>query len=90
MREVRLLASLQDENISRVLAVSATSGRARTSSRTWGLHLGKGLKTGLRIRIHFIRIRIPGFNDQKLKKLQLKKFFFFFLKNYNLPIPRPP
>jgi hypothetical protein len=31
MREVRLLASLQDENISRVLAVSATSGRARTS-----------------------------------------------------------
>jgi hypothetical protein len=44
MREVRLLASLQDENISRVLAVSATSGRARTSSRSWGASLGEGVK----------------------------------------------
>jgi hypothetical protein len=65
----------------------------------------------LRIRIHFIRIRIQqfrlnnnpdpdpiriqGFNDQKIgKKFQLKKkilLFFFFIKNYNLPIPsRPP
>jgi hypothetical protein len=63
-------------------------------------------KAGLRIRIHFIRIwiqhfrlntdpdpdpiRIQGFNDQKLKKIQLKKkLHFFWIKNYNLPIPRP-
>jgi hypothetical protein len=52
---------------------------------------------GLRIRIHFIRIRIQhfrmntdpdpiriqGFNDQKLKKITAEK-------NCNLPIPRPP
>jgi hypothetical protein len=37
-------------------------------------------------------IRIQGFNDQKLKKkLQLKIFKnFFLIKNFNLPIPRPP
>ncbi len=62
---------------------------------------------GLRIRIHFIRIRIQhfrlnsdpdpdpiriqGFNDQKLEKNYSWKFFYIFLiKNYNLPIPRPP
>jgi hypothetical protein len=53
----------------------------------------------LRIRIHFLRIRIKhfrlntdpdpdpirirGFNDQKLKKK-------ITAENYNLPIPRPP
>jgi hypothetical protein len=47
------------------------------------------LKAGLRIRINFIRIRIQhlriqGFDDQKLN------FFFFLIKNCNLPIPRPP
>jgi hypothetical protein len=62
-------------------------------------------KAGLRIRIHFIRIRIqhfrlntnpdpdpiriPGFNDQKLrKKLQLKKkinFFFFQKLQFTYP-----
>ena len=37
-------------------------------------------------------IPIQGFNDQKFeKKLQLKFiFYFFFIKNCNLPIPRPP
>ncbi len=35
-------------------------------------------------------IRIPGFNDQKLKKNYNWKFFlyFFLLKNCNLPIPK--
>jgi hypothetical protein len=63
-------------------------------------------KAGLRFRIHFIRIRIQhfrlntdpdpiriqGFNVQKLKKkFQLKKkLSFFWIKNYNLPIPSPP
>jgi hypothetical protein len=38
-----------------------------------------------------IRIRIQGFNDQKLKKnYSWKKLTFFWIKNYNLPIPRPP
>jgi hypothetical protein len=36
-------------------------------------------------------IRIQGFNDQKLKKNTAeKKVNFFWIKNYNLPIPRPP
>jgi hypothetical protein len=67
-------------------------------------------KSGLRIRIHFTRIRIQlkhfrlntdpdpdpiriqGFKDQKWKKklLLTKKLNFFWIKNYNLPIPRPP
>ncbi len=63
-------------------------------------------KPGLRIRIHFIRIRhfrmntnpdpdpvrIQGYNDQKLKKITAEKIFwnFFWIKNCNLPIPRPP
>jgi hypothetical protein len=58
------------------------------------------LKTGLRIRINFIRIRIQhfrlntdpdpdpiriqGFNDQKLEKN------YSWIKNNNIPIPRPP
>jgi hypothetical protein len=45
----------------------------------------------LRIRIHLIRIRIKpqGFDDHKLQKnLQLEKKIS--IKNYNLPIPRPP
>jgi hypothetical protein len=42
-----------------------------------------------------IRIRIQsgakGFDDQIFKKvLQLKKITFYLIKNYNLPIPRPP
>jgi hypothetical protein len=34
----------------------------------------------------------PGFNDQKMKKkIKLKIFLiFFFIKNCNLLIPRPP
>jgi hypothetical protein len=36
-------------------------------------------------------IRIQGFNDQRLKNITAeKKIKFFFIKNYNLPIPRPP
>ncbi len=36
-------------------------------------------------------IRIQGFNDQKLKKITAeKKLNFFLIKNYNLPITRPP
>jgi hypothetical protein len=34
-------------------------------------------------------IRIQGFNDQKLK-YSWKKIYFSFIKNCNLPIPRPP
>jgi hypothetical protein len=59
---------------------------------------------GLRIRIHFIRIRIQhfrlnidpdpiriqGFNDQKLKKITAEKITNFWIKNYNVPLPRPP
>jgi hypothetical protein len=42
------------------------------------------------------RIRIPdpdpGFDDLKLEKITVekKKLIFFGIKNYNLPIPRPP
>jgi hypothetical protein len=36
-----------------------------------------------------IGIQIQGFNDQKFK-IDEKKIKFFFIKNYNLPIPRPP
>ncbi len=36
-------------------------------------------------------IRVQGFDDQKnLKKSTAEFFFFFLIKNYNLPIPRPP
>ncbi len=37
-------------------------------------------------------IRIQGFNDQKFQKNYSLKFFlnFFYIKNCNLPIPRPP
>ncbi len=67
------------------------------------------LRPVLRIRIHFIRIRIQhfrlntyldpigiriqGLNDQKLRGKKIKaekKINFFGIKNYNLPIPRPP
>ncbi len=37
-----------------------------------------------------IRIRIPGFNDQKLKKNYSWKIFFLLIKNYNLSIPKLP
>ncbi len=56
----------------------------------------------IRIRIQWIRmeantdpdtdpdpIRIQGFNDQKFKKITAEKKKFF-IKNCNLPIPRPP
>ncbi len=58
-----------------------------------------------RIRIHWVRIRhfrpstepdpdatrIQGFDDQKLKKITVrKKFYIFFFKKCNLFIPRPP
>ncbi len=42
------------------------------------------------------RIRIPdpdqGFDDLKFKKITTEKkiFFFFWIRNYNLHIPRPP
>jgi hypothetical protein len=58
---------------------------------TVDLKQNRNLISGFRIRIHFFRIwiqclrletnpdqdpiRIKGFNDQKLKKLQLKKIF---------------
>ena len=62
---------------------------------------------GLRIRIHFIRIRIQhfrlntnpdpdpirfqGFDDQKFKKLLLKKLpYIFLIKSCNLLFPMPP
>jgi hypothetical protein len=61
-------------------------------------------KSGLRIRIYFILIRIQhfrlntdpdpdpiwiqGFNDEKVKKITAENFLY--IKNYNLPIPRPP
>jgi hypothetical protein len=32
--------------------------------------------------------QILGFDDKKLKKLTAEKFFY--IKNCNLPIPRPP
>jgi hypothetical protein len=37
-------------------------------------------------------IRIQGFNGQKMKKkiTAEKKVNFFLIKNFNLPIPRPP
>jgi hypothetical protein len=56
----------------------------------------------IRIRIQRLRletntdpdpdpIRIQGFNDQKFKKITAeKKVKFFFIKNCNLRIPRPP
>ncbi len=89
------------------------AGATMASTRTeighdkGGIGILSVLWTGLRIRIHFIRIRIQhfrlntdtdpdpiriqGFNDQKFKKIPAeKKIKFFFIKNYNLPIPRPP
>jgi hypothetical protein len=39
----------------------------------------------------WIPIRIQGFNDQKMdKNYSWKNIKFFLIKNYNLPIPRPP
>jgi hypothetical protein len=36
-------------------------------------------------------IRIQGLNDQKLKEITAEKNLnFFYIKNCNLPIPRPP
>jgi hypothetical protein len=57
-----------------------------------------GFLTGLRIRIHLIRIQHfrlnpdpdPGFFMTKNKKKQMKKIEFLWIKNYNLPVPRPP
>ncbi len=70
-----------------------------------GSILGQDMSAGLRIRIHFIRIRIQhfmlntdpdsiririqGFNDQDWKKITAE-IFFFGIKNYNISIPRPP
>jgi hypothetical protein len=55
----------------------------------------------IRIRIQHFRlntnpdqdpIRIQGFDDQKLEKIAagLKIILLFLVKNYYLPIPRPP
>jgi hypothetical protein len=70
------------------------------SNRTARLH-----RSVFRIRIHLIRIRIQvqhfrlntdpdpdqGLDEPKLKKMySIKKFNFFFFKNYDLPISRPP
>jgi hypothetical protein len=55
--------------------------------------VGAVLRAGLRTRIHFIRIQ-PGSRalmTELKKKLQLKKKIqYFWIKNNNLPIPRPP
>jgi hypothetical protein len=64
---------------------------------------GMNIPAGLRIRIHFIRIqhfrmntdpdpiRVQGFMTKNWKKITSeKKLNFFFIKNCNLPIPRPP
>jgi hypothetical protein len=34
------------------------------------------------------QIRIQGFDDQKMKKKIQQKFYFFLIKNYNLPLYR--
>ncbi len=58
-------------------------------------------KSVFRIRIHLIRIRIRHFRlnnnpeprlwwPKILKKFQMEKKILFWIKNYNLPIPRPP
>ncbi len=47
------------------------------------------LHAGLRIRIHFIRIWIQGFNDQKLGKLQLKKKQLKFFLDQKLQFTYP-
>ncbi len=36
-----------------------------------------------------MRIRIQGFDDPKPKKISSWKNIIFFIKNWNLPIPRP-
>ncbi len=43
--------------------------------------------TEFRIRIHLIRIRILGLDDQKLEKFTAEKKKFW-IKNYNLHIPQ--
>ncbi len=59
-----------------------------TVGSSWGVRI--------RIRIHHFRLNTdrsdPGALRPKLKKkLQLKnKIKFFWIKNYNLPVPRPP
>jgi hypothetical protein len=47
-------------------------------------------KAVFRIRIHLMRIRIQGSDDQKFKKIYSMKKEKFWIKNSNLPIPRPP
>ncbi len=37
-----------------------------------------------------IRLRIQGFEDQKLRKKTENKIDIFEIENYNLLIPRPP
>jgi hypothetical protein len=53
-----------------------------------------GLKPVLRIRVHLIRIRIHHFrlniDDQTLGKNYSWEKKNVGIKNYNLPIPRPP
>ncbi len=62
-------------------------------SVTWTIHLDNVtvLIAVFRIRIHLIRIRIQGFDDQKLKKnfTDEKKIFGSETTIY-VPIPRPP
>ncbi len=73
--------------------------RPRSVPMTRGNHQG----CGSAIRIHLNRIqhfrlntdpdpiRMQGFDDQQLGKIySWKKIKFFLIKNYNLPIPRPP
>jgi hypothetical protein len=45
---------------------------------------------GYRLNIDPDPIQIQGFYDQKLKEKNLLLKKKFWIKNYNLPIPRPP
>jgi hypothetical protein len=51
---------------------------------------GSSIIGSIHIRIRF-RIRIQGFDDPKLKRIySYKKIGYFWSKNCNLIIPRPP
>ncbi len=89
----------RQQQISSDFQVSGSYDRHKNGKTTHKFTTLQYRKSGLRIRIHFIRIQlsrlntdpdpdpiwIQGFNDQKLKKKKLQlKIFFFGIKNYNL------